>query len=182
MRSVIIPFLLAAGIATAQVNTASLTGLITDSTNATVAQVKIKVQSTGTGYTRTVETDPSGYYSLQELPIGSYRVTVSRQGFATLGENVTLNTAEKVRRDFVLRVGATEETVEVTATAPSLSPDDASIGTVMGSDVIEKTPLFLRNWDDLLRVVPGVQISRFTQQSGATSAGRAGDFNVRVIG
>jgi len=165
----------------AQVNTASLTGLITDSTNATVAQVKITVQSTATGYTRIVETDPSGYYSIQELPIGSYRVTVSRQGFATLGETVTLNTAEKVRQDFVLRVGATEETVEVTGTAPSLSPDDASIGTVMGADVIEKTPLFLRNWDDLLRVVPGVQISRFTQQSGATSAGRAGDFNVHGV-
>jgi len=76
----------------AQVNTASLTGLITDSTNATVAQVKITVQSAATGYTRIVETDPSGYYSIQELPIGSYRVTVSRQGFATLGETVTLNT------------------------------------------------------------------------------------------
>jgi hypothetical protein len=165
----------------AQVNTASLTGLITDSTNATVGQVKVTVQNAATGYTRVFETDPSGLYSFQELPIGSYRVTVSHQGFATLAETVSLNTAEKVRRDFVLRAGGTEETVEVTATAPSLSPDDASISTVMGSDAIEKTPLFLRNWDDLLRVVPGVQISRFTQQSGATSAGRVGDFNVHGV-
>src|SRR5215831_8512097 len=165
----------------AQVNTASLTGLITDPTNATVGQVKVTVQNAATGYTRTTESDAAGYYSLQELPIGTYRVTVSHQGFATLAETVSLNTAEKVRRDFVLRAGGTEETVEVTATAPSLSPDDASISTVMGSDAIEKTPLFLRNWDDLLRVVAGVQISRFTQQSGATSAGRVGDFNVHGV-
>jgi hypothetical protein len=165
----------------AQVSTASLTGLITDPTNATVGQVKVTVQNTATGYTRTTQSDSSGYYSFEDLPIGSYRVTVTRQGFATLAETVTVNTAEKVRRDFALKVGATEETVEVTTTASSLSPDDASIGTVMGSDAIANTPLFLRNWDDLLRVVPGVQIARFTQQSGATSAGRVGDFNVHGV-
>jgi hypothetical protein len=165
----------------AQVNTASLTGLITDPTNATVGQVKVTAQNSATGYSRTTESDSSGYYSFENLPIGSYRITVSRQGFATLAETVDLNTAEKARRDFTLKVGATEETVEVTTAAPSLSPDDASIGTVMGSDLIEKTPLFLRNWDDLLRVVPGVQIARYTQQSGATSAGRVGDFNVHGV-
>jgi hypothetical protein len=165
----------------AQVNTASLTGLVTDSTNATVSRVKVTARNADTGYTRTNETGPSGYYSFAELPIGSYRLTISRQGFATMGETVTLSTAEKARRDFVLKVGGAEETIEVTATAPSLSPDDASIGTVMGTDALESTPLFLRNWDDLLRIVPGVQISRFTQQSGATSAGRVGDFNVHGV-
>jgi hypothetical protein len=44
--------------------------------------------------------------------------------------------------------------------------------------VEQQTPLYVRNWDDLLRTVARVQISRFTQQSGATSAGRlGGDFN-----
>src|SRR5262249_51779942 len=60
-------------------------------------------------------------------------------------------------------------------------PDAASISTVIGSDALEHTPLFLRNWDDLLRMVAGVQISRYTQQSGATSAGRVGDFNVHGV-
>ncbi len=41
--------------------------------------------------------------------------------------------------------------------------------------------MYLRNWDDLLRVVPGVQIARYTNQSGATSAGRTGDFNVNGV-
>ena len=169
------------GLMLGQINSASLSGLVTDPSNAIVAHVKVVAENEGTGYSRTAETDGNGYYSFSELPIGSYHITVSHQGFSTLAESVTLNTAEKVRRDFVLRVGAVEETVEVTATAPSLSPDDASISTVMGQDALEHTPLFLRNWDDLLRVVPGVQISRFTQQSGATSAGRVGDFNVHGV-
>jgi outer membrane receptor protein involved in Fe transport len=177
---VAIPLLLSC-LTLAQVNSANLSGLITDASNAVVAHVKVAVENTATGYSRTGETDANGYYSFADLPIGSYRISVSHQGFATLAETLTLNTAEKVRRDFVLRVGAVEETIEVTAVAPTLSPDDASIGMVINSETIARTPLYLRNWDDLLRVAPGVQISRFTQQSGATSAGRTGDFNVHGV-
>jgi hypothetical protein len=52
---------------------------------------------------------------------------------------------------------------------------------MVSNETISDTPLFLRNWDDLLRTVPGVQINRYTNQSGATSAGRVGDFNVNGV-
>ncbi|HEV3041974.1 MAG TPA: carboxypeptidase regulatory-like domain-containing protein [Candidatus Angelobacter sp.] len=164
-----------------QVNTGNLTGLITDPSNAVVPHVLVTAQNPETGYSRSTETDDAGYYYLQDLPIGSYRVTVTGKGFAIMGQMVAVNTAEKIRRDFTLRISTSSETIEVTTSNSGLSPDDASIGTVITSDAIERTPLFLRNWDDLLRVVSGVQISRFTQQSGATSAGRTGDFNVHGV-
>jgi Carboxypeptidase regulatory-like domain/TonB-dependent Receptor Plug Domain len=165
----------------AQVNTASLTGLIADQSNAPIGGVHVVARNDATGYSRGAETDSAGYYSFQNLPIGTYHLSVSRQGFETLREDVTLNTAQKVRRDFVLKVGAEAQTVEVSGSAPGLSRDDASIGTIINNETVEKTPLYLRNWDDLLRAVAGVQISRFTQQSGATSAGRVGDFNVHGV-
>lgn len=165
----------------AQVNTASLSGLVTDQNNAAIANVAIKVTNPATGYVRAVTTDSAGYYSFQNLPIGQYSVHVEQSGFEAVEEQVTLNVAEKGRRDFSLQVGSTQQTVEVQAQASGLSPDDASLGTVIDRQTIEQTPLYLRNWDDLLRIVPGVQIARFTQQSGATSAGRTGDFNVNGI-
>ena len=165
----------------AQVNSASLSGLVTDQSGAAVAHAKVSASNASTGYSREAETDTSGYYSFQDLPIGEYKVTVTQQGFGPVAEAFTLNTAEKARRDFVLKVGATETNVEVTATATNLSPDDASIGTVIDNQTIQETPLYLRNWDDLLRMVAGVQINRYTQQSGATSAGRVGDFNVHGV-
>jgi hypothetical protein len=165
----------------AQINTASLTGLVTDQSGAAAPKVHVTVLSEATGYTRSADTDGAGYYSFAELPIGVYSITISASGFSTLQENVTLDTAQKVRRDFVLRVGSASETVNVTGTTTGLSPDDASISTVVGNVTIEQTPLYLRNWDDLLRTVAGVQINRFTQQSGATSAGRVGDFNVHGV-
>lgn len=165
----------------AQVNTANLSGLVTDPTGAAVAKVSVTVTNLATGYSRTFQTDNSGSYSFQNLPIGDYSVKVSASGFSTLTENVSLSVGEKGREDFHLQLGADTQTVQVEAAAPMLSPDDASISTVIDSTTIEQTPLYLRNWDDLLRTVKGVQIARYTQQSGATSAGRTGDFNVNGI-
>ena len=74
------------------------------------------------------------------------------------------------------------QTVTVSANVASyLSPDDAMIGTTFDTLTVEQTPLYLRNWDDLLRLAPGVEMSPYTAQSGATSAGRTGDFNVHGI-
>ena len=165
----------------AQVNTASLTGLVTDASGGALPNVTVTTTGSETGYLRTVKTDAAGYYSFQNLPIGQYSVRVEAPGFSVAQEDVTLNVAEKGRRDFSLQVGTDQQTIQVQAHDTDLSPDDASIGTVVGQQVIEETPLYLRNWDDLLRTVPGVQISRFTQQSGSTSAGRTGDFNVNGI-
>ncbi len=165
----------------AQINTASLSGLATDPTGAVLSGVTVKVESATTGYQRTVRSDAAGLYSFQDLPIGRYQMTASDPGFQISTSDVQLDVGEKARQDFHLKVGSTQQTVEVQAAVPMLQPDDASIGTVIGETTIEKTPLYLRNWDDLLRLVPGVQISRYTQQAGNTAAGRTGDFNVNGV-
>jgi hypothetical protein len=167
--------------AKSQINTASLSGLATDPAGAALPHVTVIATDTETGYTRTVQTDGAGAYSMQDLPIGQYGILVSDSGFSSLHAQVTLTVGQRAREDFRLQVGSAQETVNVQSTAPLLSPDDASVGEEIGSITIEQTPLALRNWDDLLRVVPGIQISRFTQQSGATSAGRVGDFNVNGV-
>jgi hypothetical protein len=187
MRSAInmmftIAFLLVFAVgANAQVNTGSLTGLVLDSSGASVANTSITVADSTTGYARTVVSASDGAYSLPNLPIGTYTVTATSSGFSKLQEEVTIGVAERVRLDLRLTIGAANQTVEVQATASGLSRDDASIGTLVTSETISETPLFLRNWDDLLRTVPGVQINRYTNQSGATSAGRTGDFNVNGV-
>jgi len=167
--------------AIAQINTSSLTGLIKDPTGADIAHAHVTVTNKNTGLTRENDTDGAGYYNFPNLPIGLYTVTVQQTGFSNIAQDVQLDAAEKTRRDFRLQLGGSQDTVTVSATNSSLSPDDASISTVITNDTILQTPLYQRNWDDLLRTVPGVQIARYTQQSGATSAGRTGSFNVHGI-
>jgi hypothetical protein len=165
----------------AQVNTANLTGLVTDPTGAAIPGAHVQATSATTGYSRQAVTDDSGYYSMQNMPIGMYHVSVQQTSFAKLDQDVVLDTGQKGRRDFHLQLGTEQQTVQVQENSTTLSPDDASIGTVVSDTTITQTPLYLRNWDDLLRTVPGVQISRYTQQSGNTSAGRTGDFNVNGV-
>ncbi len=165
----------------AQVNTASLSGFVTDASGAADAGVQVTAINQANGYARDLKTDATGFYSFQTMPIGKYTVKVEQPGFSRVQQDVVLEVGEKGRQDFKLQVGSQEQTVQVQASDAVLSPDDASIATVVGSQTIEQTPLYLRNWDDLLRTVPGVQISRYTQQSGNTSAGRTGDFNVNGV-
>ena len=152
-----------------------------DSSGAAVAGAELTVTSADTGYTRTSKSQSDGAYSLPDLPIGNYGLSATANGFSQVQEKVKIGVGERIRLDVHLAVGAANTTVEVNATGLDLQRDDASIGMLVTSDVIEETPLYLRNWDDLLRVVPGVQISRYTNQSGATSAGRTGDFNVNGV-
>ncbi|HEX6494872.1 MAG TPA: carboxypeptidase regulatory-like domain-containing protein [Acidobacteriaceae bacterium] len=165
----------------AQVNTASLSGFVTDASGGVDAGAKVTATNEATGYSRELATDATGFYSFQTMPIGKYTVKVEQSGFAAVQEDVVLSVGEKGRQDFHLQVGSAQQTVEVQANASLLSPDDASVSTIVGAQTIQQTPLYLRNWDDLLRTVPGVQISRYTQQSGNTSAGRTGDFNVNGV-
>ena len=165
----------------AQVNTGSLSGIVLDPSGASVANATVTVKAADTGYSRTVTSAQDGAYSMPNLPIGNYVLTTTIKGFSRLEEQVNIGVGERIRLDLHLTVGAADQTVEVQAASANLSFDDASIGTLVTSDTISETPLFLRNWDDLLRTVPGVQINRYTNQSGATSAGRTGDFNVNGV-
>ena len=165
----------------AQGNEASLTGSIIDQSHAAVANAKVTVRNKSTNFTQTVTTDSSGNYSFLSLAIGNYEVKVEQSGFDTPSADLVLETAQKARQDFELHVGQSQQTVTIEAAAQGLSTQDASLGAVINNNTISETPLYLRNWDDLLRLVAGVQANRYTDQSGATSSGRTGAFNVHGV-
>jgi len=160
---------------------ASLTGTVTDSSHAAVGNAKVTAKNKLTNWSQQVTTDGSGSYSFLSMPIGQYLITVELAGFNISTVEMTLETAQKGRQDFELQVGQTTQTVTVESAAQNLSTQDASLGAVINNHVVSDTPLYLRNWDDLLRLVPGVQSNRYTDQSGATSAGRTGAFNVHGV-
>lgn len=179
--AVLIFFALSSGVLHAQVNTGSLSGQVTDSTGAAVHDATLVIRDKSTGYERTVLSADDGNYIFPNLPIGNYTLTISAKGFDTVTQAEKISVGFRARADFHLPVGSSKQTVEVKSDSAALSRDDASISTVVGNETIADMPLFLRNWDDLLRTVPGVQISRYTNQSGSTASGRTGDFNVNGV-
>ena len=103
---------------------------------------------------------------------------VEAQGFQRFAQTVPLETGARSRLDLSLAVGAIGETVTVEGVTPLVNTENAVVGTVVSSAEVEKLPLAIRNWDDLLALVPGVQSDRYTEQSGGTASGRTGGINV----
>ncbi|MBA3569319.1 MAG: TonB-dependent receptor [Pyrinomonadaceae bacterium] len=166
----------------AQVNTASLTGLVTDPAGAAVANAAVTAKNKATNGESSTTTDASGYYTFASLPGAAYILEVELQGFKkAVHENVNLEVGQKARIDFSLEVGAVTEAVLV-AMAPSLlTTQEATTGGVIESRMISDLPLSGRNWDDLIAGVPGVQADRYTEEGGGTANGRTGGANVHGV-
>ena len=67
--------------AMAQIDRATLNGTVTDGSGAVVQNVKIELDSPATGLHRETATDTKGSYQLPALPIGAYKITISKDGF-----------------------------------------------------------------------------------------------------
>ena len=166
----------------AQVHTASLTGLVADSTGGVVDNAVVTAKNKATGFENSAKTDSSGYYTFASLPVGTYTLTVELQGFKkSIREEVALEVGQKARIDFTMEVGAVTETVMVDAGAPMLTTQEASTGAVIENKMVTDLPLATRNWDDLIALVPGVQADRYTEEGGGTANGRTGGANVHGV-
>src|SRR5215467_7662323 len=172
-----------AGTSFAQVQNASLTGLVSDSSGAVINGATVTIRNSATNVTYVQKTDQSGYYLFPSVSIGAYTASIEFPGFKKAVQNgLILEVGQSARTDFTLEVGGVAEVVEVQVAASSLlETQQASPNTVVQNKMILELPLSLRNWDDLLQMVPGVAGDRYTEQGGSTAAGRTGGVNVHGV-
>src|SRR5262245_42050880 len=169
---------LTSGTAWAQVDRATLSGIVRDPSTAVVTGAVVKITSLATGVEQSVKTTAEGGYLIVDLTPGQYLVETTASGFQTQTRPVTLEVGQRARLDVDLQVGAVGEKVEVAGTVQLLNTNDATLGGVVPQTQVSNLPLAIRNWDDLLALVPGVQQDRYTEQGGGTSFGRTGGINV----
>jgi outer membrane receptor protein involved in Fe transport len=171
-------WMVCAATAFAQVDRATLTGVVRDASEAVLPNAKVTVTSLGTGVSSTATTTNAGVYLVVNLMPGEYLVQAEATGFQRYEQVVSLELGARSRLDLSLAVGSIGETVKVEGVTPLLSTESAVLGTVVDTNEMDKLPLAIRNWDDLLAMVPGVQSDRYTEQAGGTSAGRTGGISV----
>ena len=176
--SVAAALLLLAAPARAQVDRATLTGTVTDPSNAVIPQARVIVTNLATGVGATVTTTSDGTYLVVNLAPGEYLVQAEADGFQRFEQTVRLETGARSRLDLSLPVGSIGETVRVEGVTPLVNTTSAVVGQVVDSNEVSKLPLAIRNWDDLLALIPGVQSDRYTEQAGGTSSGRTGGVSV----
>src|SRR2546427_2356328 len=178
---IVLAVLLNASSAAAQVDRASLTGTVKDSSEAIVPGATITARNTATNVPAQAVTDAQGVYVIAGLIPGAYVIEVELSGFNKMTRKVDLDTGQRARVDFKLSVGALEQNVVVEATSPIINTEQAPLGTVISQAEVAKLPLSLRNWDDLIGLAAGVQGDRYTEQAGSTAAGRTGGVNVHGV-
>lgn len=144
------------GVVLAQEETsATITGQVTDSTGAVIANASVIVTNTSTGQQRTVQTNDEGLYNVFPLSPGTYTVSVEQTGFKKTVINATLNARDRRPINIALEVGDASVTVNVTDEAPLIQESPTGQALVSGNQVTE-LPLNNRNFIRLLETVPGI--------------------------
>lgn len=161
-----IPFVYGQGI------TGAITGVVTDPTQAVVPGATITVRNLGTGVINRAQTTSAGVYNVPSLILGPYDVTVAAVGFKTaVQHNVVVETANVVRIDIQLELGAVGENVTVTAEAQLLQAERAEAGTEVTRKMLNVLPFqltgSLRDPTAFLRLTPGASGGQY----GASIAG-----------
>ena len=167
--------------AEAQVTTGTIVGTVHDATGAVVAGAKVTVTNMEKGTTQVFQTDENGYYNAPFLIPGTYQVRVEKPGFtAALQTGIVLHVDQQARVDITLSVGQVTETVSVTAAAPLVNSQTASLGQVINEQAVEALPLNGRNFAQLVWLSTGVTTGQVGENlSGASSFNprAASDFN-----
>jgi hypothetical protein len=140
----------------AQQTLGSINGTVKDSSGGVVQGATVKVHNVDTGLEQTATTKNDGSFSIEDLPIGTYRVSFSRDGFKTEVHSAILVQGNRTTTvNASLQPGEVSTSVTVTAT-PLLNQTDTTNGYVLGTDLIQSTPLGTGSFTQLAILAPGV--------------------------
>jgi hypothetical protein len=154
-------FLLAAYAPAARAQSESINGTIrgrvSDPTDQPVPGATVTAVNNGTAYSRSVISGDDGYYVIPSLPIGTYTVTVTKDGFSTLKfTDILLQAGREAVLDAALKLGAVSTSIEVTGGAPIVDPARTNISRTISETEVRSLPLTSRNPYNWIMFQPGV--------------------------
>jgi hypothetical protein len=158
--------------------TAQIQGTVTDASGAAIPGAEVKATQTDTSAVRTISTGADGVYTLPSLPLGPYKLEVSKTGFSTYTQTgivLQVNTSPTV--DVALKVGTASESIQVEANAALVDTERTSVGSVIENQRILELPLNGRNPVELIALA-GASVPA----GGVGTASMPGGLNISVGG
>ncbi|HEX3987401.1 MAG TPA: TonB-dependent receptor [Acidobacteriaceae bacterium] len=164
--------LLFAASAFGQADQGTITGVIKDTSGASIANAQITLTNTGTNLQLQAKTNGDGIFIFSPIKIGDYRLEATAPGFVSvLQEHLHLNLQQRLNLPITLKAGGVTQTIRVSSAPPVLQTQDASIGQVVSTQTINDTPLNGRNWVFIAQLSAGVDPGNGSRGSGT------GDFS-----
>ena len=159
--------------ARAQLLTGSLQGNITDPSGQVLVSAVVKATNEGTGEIRQTTANSSGEYTISDLTPGTYSLTVTCPNFQTrIQQGIILGANNLLRLDIKMEIGHATQSVTVSSAPPALQTESAEVTDYISTDTLATIPVPVgRNYQNLLRAVPGVSVSGGGAIRGSNPAG-----------
>src|SRR5947207_10393333 len=156
----------------AQTVVGRISGTVKDATGAVVPSATVTVTNTATNLTRTATTDEDGFYTVTNLPVGTYTVLAEQKGFkkAVQGGNV-LGADARLTVDIALEPGEISESVQVSTTSggETVNTTSGEVARVVDKRQVQDLALNGRNYMQLVTLIPGSVILDEDQLALTTS-------------
>src|SRR5882724_4205074 len=136
---------------------ATIQGTVTDHSGAVVTGAQVVAKNKGTDVSRTTSTSDTGYYQFELLPVGTYTVTISKTGFASIAQTIEVLIGQTATINAELKTGSMSEIVEVTSEAPLLDQSKTSVSQTITPTEVEELPMVGRDVANLAYLAPGVK-------------------------
>lgn len=176
--SVSIVILSGASLCSAQVDRAGLNGTVSDSAGRVVPGVHVVALMPDSGLRRETVTSREGTYEIPELPVGSYTISFTANGFATIKFDRVMETSGRTRTlNAALPVASTTQEINVSSELPLLDETTDTLGSRTESKQVQGLPLNGRNWSTLTALAPGAVDTGGSNQRSIRFAGRGLDDN-----
>src|SRR5712691_6561636 len=166
-------------VASAQVSTGTISGVVQDQTGAIIAGAMVTVRNVDTGVVRTLTSDAGVRYISHVLPTGNYEVQGQQSGFQTeIRSGITLSVGREEVINLALKVGQLSDKVTITAEAPLVESTTSAMSSLVDMRTIRDLPLNGRSWDQLALSQPGVITMGSGQAPNAFDFGEGTRFSV----
>ncbi|HZY62932.1 MAG TPA: carboxypeptidase-like regulatory domain-containing protein [Edaphobacter sp.] len=151
----------------AQIVGGTLSGSVTDSTGAALANAQVLIHNDETGNERHLTTAADGRYSAPSVPVGSYTITAELPGFsAAKRAGITLTVGQSIQVDLALSLDSVAQQVDVQAAPSVVNTSTQQTSGLVDERQIKELPLNGRSYDQLITLNPGVV--NYTEQRSGT--------------
>jgi hypothetical protein len=174
-----------------QVGTTSIRGTVTDTSGGAVVGASVTITDSTKNLVRTSKTNGTGNYDFVSISPGSYEIVVEASGFRRFEHRgLELLVNAPATENVTLQVGASTETVEVSAQAATLNTTDASLGVAFNENQVKELPLEAGNVPELLSLQAGVAYTGNRQdinkdvdtRNGSVNGARSDQSNITLDG
>lgn len=169
--------------ARAQLDTSTISGVVSDRTGAVISGASVVITDTKTNRSVSLTTNSKGEFFAPSLGVSAYRVKFSKRGFRTTTiEGIVLHANDSIAENAVLDVGAVSETVTVQAQQIETDTETSNLGATITADQVSQLPTNGRDIMDMLALVPGaIQNTGSSVNNDSMGGFPSGQMGVNVL-